>query len=224
MNVKPHIDFGDHEQWTAYVRHEVPPQEQDYVLALGRTELFKRFYETRGRAFPEVFRRELDRIGKLIDPERTIALVSLNEQIFTSLTSMLCADVRPAWAQVDPKNTASGHERAGEVLDELSTRNPYFALCSGYRRACGDRVNATEWDRYLRTNLGCDTEDEVRFANSMMEMDTLLRYIRNENLRLPKHFRDRVWFLHYLREPERSLQTRAILSALAMEIEACTSA
>jgi hypothetical protein len=224
MNVKPLIDFGDREQWTAYVRREVPPQDQDYVLTLGRTDLFRRFYEARGRAFPEVFRRELDRSGTLNDPERTAALVALNHRIFTSLTSMLFADARPALEQVDADNPAPRHERAGEVLDELSARNPYFGLCAGYRQACGDRVNAPEWDRYLRRNLRRDTDDEVRFANSMMEMDTLLRYFRDKNLRLPRHFRDRVWFLHYLREPERSVQTRAILSTLATEIEACTSA
>src|SRR5438309_1436750 len=76
INVKPRIDFGDHEQWTAYVRREVPPQDQGYVLTLSRTDLFRRFYEARGRAFPEVFSQELDRIGTLDDPERTEALVA----------------------------------------------------------------------------------------------------------------------------------------------------
>jgi hypothetical protein len=224
MNVKPRIDFGDHEQWTAYVRREVPPQDEGYVLTLGRTELFRRFYEVRERAFPDAFRRELERIETLDDPERTAALASLNDRIFTALTSMFFAEARPTLEQMDAEKAASGHEKAGDVLDELSSRNPYFALCTGYRRAFGDCVNAAEWDRYLRRKLGPDTEDEVRFANSMMEMDTLLRYFRDKNLRLPKHFRDRVWFLHYIREPERSVQTRAILSMLATEIGACTSA
>jgi len=58
----------------------------------------------------------------------------------------------------------------------------------------------------------------------MMEMDTLLRYSVTEIKRFQGIFRDRVWFLHYLPEPERSIQTRAILSTLATEIEACTSA
>ena len=98
MNVKPRIDFGDHEQWTACVRREVPPQDQGYVLTLGRTDLFRRFYEARGRAFPEVFRQELDRIGTLDDPEGTEALVALNNRIFTSQTSMLFAEARPELA------------------------------------------------------------------------------------------------------------------------------
>jgi hypothetical protein len=224
MNVKLRIDFGDHEQWTAYVRREVPPPDQGYVLALSRTDLFRRFYEARGRAFPEAFRWKLDRIGTLNDPERTAALMSLNDQIFRSLTSMLFADMRPAMAQVDAEKAASGHERAGKVLNELSARNPYLALCADYRRAFGDRVNPAEWDRYLRRKLGPDAKDEVRFANSMMEMDTILRYFRDNNLRLPRHFRDRVWFLRYLREPERRVQTSAILSTLATEVDACTSA
>ena len=224
MNVKPRVDFNDHEQWTTYVRREVPVEEQSYVLALGRTELFRRFYEVRGRAFPEAFRRELEQIGSLIDPGRTEALVSLNERIFQSLTGLLFAEARPALTQADAAEGASEGERVEHVLDELSARNPYFALCTGYRQASGDRINAAEWDRYLRGKLGHHAEDEICFARAMMEMDTLLHYFRDRNLRLPRLFRDRVWFLHYLPEPERSVQTRAILSTLATEIEACTSA
>ena len=222
MNAKSRIDFGDHEQWTAYVRREVPPQEQDYVLALGRTELFRRFYKVRGRVFPEAFRRDLEEIERLNEPQRTEALESLNDCIFRSLAGLLFAEARPVSAQSGGAGGASEPEQIADVLDELSARNPYFALCTGYRQVLGDRLNGA--DRYLREKLGSDAEDEICFARAMMEMDTLLRYFRERNLQLPKHFRDRVWFLHYLREPERSVQTRAILSTLATEIEACTSA
>jgi hypothetical protein len=224
MNVKPRIDFGDHEQWTAYVRREVPPQDQGYVLTLGRTDLFRRFYEARGRAFPEVFRQELDRIGTLDDPERTEALVALNDRIFTSVTGMLFADAIPELAQVDAVSAETGHERAAEVINELRVRNPYFALCTAYRQAFGDKSNDAECGQYVRRKLGPDAEDEICFAHAMMEMDSLLRYFRDRHLRLPRHFGDRVWFLHYLREPERRVQTRAILATLTAEIEACTSA
>jgi len=224
MNANPRISFGDHEQWTTYVRREVPPQEQAYVIALGRTELFRRFYEVRGRVFPEAFRRDIEQIERLNDPQRTEALVSLNNCIFRSLMGLLFAEARPASAPLSAAEGASEPDQIADVLDELSARNPYFALCTGYRQAFGDRLNAAEWDRYLRRKLGPDAEDEICFARAMMEMDTLLRYFRERNLQPPKHFRDRVWFLHYLREPERSVQTRAILSTLATEIEACTSA
>lgn len=224
MNVKSRVDFNDQEQWTAYVRCEVPLEDQGYVLGLGRTELFRRFYEVRGRAFPEAFRLELERIRRLNDPGRTEALVSLNERIFRSLTGMLFAEAGPALVRLESAKGGSEPEQIEDVLDELSARNPYFALCTEYRQAFGDRVNAGEWDRYLRRKLGQETEDEICFARAMMEMDTLLRYFRDRNLRLPRHFRDRVWFLHYLREPERSVQMRAILSTLAAEIGACTSA
>jgi hypothetical protein len=224
MNTKPRIDFGDHEQWRAYVRREVPPQEQGYVLALGRTELFRRFYEVRGRVFPEAFRQELKRIERHNEPGRTEALASLNDRIFRSLTGMLFVEARPALALAGAAEAASEPEQIEDVLEELSARNPYFALCTGYRQAFGDGINAAEWDRYLHGKLGTDAEDEICFARAMMEMDTLLRYFRDRNLRLPRHFRARVWFLHYLPEPDRSIQTRAILSTLATEIEACTSA
>jgi hypothetical protein len=224
MNVKPRIDFGDQEQWTAYVRREIPPQEQDYVLALGHTELFRRLYEARGRAFPESFRQEVDRIGTFTDPERATALVSLNDRIFRSLTSIIFTDARPGLAQLDTAKGASEGERIEGILDELSARNPYFALCTSYRQAFGDHVNAAEWDRYLRGKIASGAEDEICFAQAMMEMDGLLRHFRNRNLQLPRHLRDRVWFLHYLRERERRVQTRTILITLAMEIEVCTSA
>jgi len=224
MNLKLRIDFGDHEKWTAYVRREVQPQNQTYVLALGRTELFRRFYEVRGWVFPEAFRQELKQIEGHNDPERTEALASLNDRIFRSLTGMLFAEAGPALAQAGAGEGASEPEQIEDVLDELSARNPYFALCTGYRQAFGDRVNTAEWEGYLRRKLGRDAEDEICFARAMMEMATLLRYFRDRSLRLPQYFRDRVWFLHYLREPERSVQTRVLLSTLATEIEACMSA
>lgn len=224
MNVRPRVDFNDQEQWAAYVRSEVPLEDQGYVLALGRTELFRRFYEVRGRAFPEAFRQELEQIGRLNDPGRTEALVSLNDRILRSLTGMLFAEAQPALAQLGAAEGAFEPEKIEDVLDELSARNPYFALCTQYRQAFADRITAAEWDRYLREKLGADAEDEIFFASSMMEMDMLLRYFRDRSLPLPRYFRDRVWFLHYLREPERSVQTRAILSTLATEIEACMSA
>ena len=224
MNVKTRVGFNDQERWTAYVERKVPHGEQGYELALGRAELFRRCYELRGRAFPELFRRELERIATLHDPERTAAPVSLNDRVFASLTTMLFANGRPALAQLNTAESASEGKRIEDVLDELSARNTYFALCTGYRQAFGDCVNVAEWDRCLRRKLGSDAEDEIRCASSMMEMDTLLRYFRDKGVRLPKHFRNRVWFLHYLREPERSVQTRASLSTLVMEIKACTSA
>jgi len=147
MTVNPRIDFGDHEQWAGYVRREIAPQEQGYVLALGRTELFRRFYEVRGRAFPEAFSRELEQIIRRNDPGRTEALVSLNDRIFRSLTGMLFAEARPVLAHLDTDEGASEFERVEDILDELSARNPYFALCTGYRLAFGDSLDVTEWDR-----------------------------------------------------------------------------
>jgi len=88
----------------------------------------------------EAFRRELERIETLNDPGRTEALVSLNDRIFRSLTGMLFADARPALEQLDAAEGASEGERVEHVIDELSARNPYFALCTGYRQAFGVRI------------------------------------------------------------------------------------
>jgi len=224
MNTRDRADFSDHDQWTSYVRRAVPSDRQHYVLALGLTELFRSSYELRGWLFPETSSRELEHIAGLRDPDRTAALESLNRRILSSLTDILCAEAQTAVARMEPRRPASGREQTEELLKELNATNPYFALCTDYRQASGGDVSAEERDRYLRRRLGPDAEDDFAFARSMMELDGLLRFFRDRNLRLPTYFRERVWFLHYLCEPERGLQTRALLNTLTAEIEACTSA
>ncbi len=58
----------------------------------------------------------------------------------------------------------------------------------------------------------------------MADLDKLLLYFRDRNLPLPRYFFERAWFLHYLRGPERMLQTRALLNTLATETGECTCA
>lgn len=58
----------------------------------------------------------------------------------------------------------------------------------------------------------------------MVELDKLLNFFRDRDQALPRFTFERVWFLHYLHEPERMLQTRAVLTMLMAEIGACTSA
>ena len=48
MNATNRRDFSDHAGWTAYVSCAIHPDQQHSVLALDRTELFRRFYELRG--------------------------------------------------------------------------------------------------------------------------------------------------------------------------------
>jgi hypothetical protein len=54
-------------------------------------------------------------------------------------------------------------------------------------------------------------------------LDRLLVWSHDHNTPLPRHFFERAWFLHFLREPERMVQTRALLSTFVAEIPPCMS-
>jgi hypothetical protein len=57
----------------------------------------------------------------------------------------------------------------------------------------------------------------------MAELDRLLVWSHDHNTALPRHFFERAWFLHFLREPERMIQTRTLLSTFVAEIPPCMS-
>jgi hypothetical protein len=76
----------------------------------------------------------------------------------------------------------------------------------------------------LQPELDSKNEADIAFTLAMRELDQLLRYFRDRNLSLPKYMFERSWFLHLLHEPERMVQTRALLNTLTAEIEACASA
>ena len=79
------------------------------------------------------------------------------------------------------------------------------------------------WEEYLLQELGSQGVDEIDFARAMVELDKLLNHYRDENRALPSFAFERVWFLHYLRGPERMAQTRAVLGMLTAELRTCTS-
>ena len=224
MDNKAPADFSSHDEWLSYVREQVPAAVRPYVLACGRTELFKRFYAVRKQKFPAEFALELERIQELFDPERTSALESLNNRIFARLTEFLFNQVQPGLAKSEAIVSASPQEQVQELVEHLSKKNPYFALWSGYKNNYAASLDAESWNEYLCRELGMESGDEVAFARAMAELDKLLGYFRDRNLALPRYSFERTWFLHYLCEPERMLQTRALLSTLTAEIEACTSA
>ena len=73
-------------------------------------------------------------------------------------------------------------------------------------------------------NSGRSRAEEIDFTRSMVELDRLLTLFHDDNLPLPRLAFERIWFLHYLRGPERMAQTRAVLGTLMAELGACTSA
>jgi len=221
MDNKTPSDFSSHDEWLSYVRENIPAAGQPYVLACGRTELFKRFYELRKQAFPIELALELERIQALRDPQRTSELEFLNQRIFASLTEFLFTQVQPKVVAADAAVPASPRKQVQELLDYLANKNPYFALWTGYKNGIEGDFDAAGWEDYLREELGPESQDDITFTRGMVELDKLLIYFRDRNLPLPRYFFERCWLLHYLRGPERMLQTRAVLDTLTAEIAAC---
>ena len=224
MPVRRRTDFDGQDEWISYVRACVPVVEREYVLACGRTELFKSFYEVRKQEFPAEYKQGLGRIQTLSEPDRTDSLERLNERIFAGLTELLFHETQPkqvesaAFAPVSPK------EQVQELLNHLAEKNPYFALWVDYKRGLAENLETQDWDQYLRKELGPADEDAIVFAKAMADLDKLLLYFQDQNVPLPRYFFERAWFLHYLRGPERMLQTQALLNTLATETGECTCA
>jgi hypothetical protein len=224
MTRKSPSEFGSHDDWLAHVRNKISPAEQSYALAIGRMELFRRFYRMQGLPFPTQFAEELGRTQTLLDPERTVALETLNDLIFRSLTMHLFNRTRSATSIDDLETPPSPRKRIKELLSHLAQKNPYFALWAVYKRGVSDRSVAEEWDDFVVQELGPRCAEEIDFTRSMVELDRLLTFFHDDNLPLPRLAFERIWFLHYLRGPERIAQTRAVLGMLMAELEACTSA
>jgi hypothetical protein len=217
-------NFNSHDEWLAYVRSEIPSAEQPYERVMGRTELFRSFYRIRQLEFPSQFVEELERLHKLHDPGRTAALEALNDTIFRSLTKHLFECARPTNAGNDVKEPVSPQAQIDQLLFHLAQRNPYFARWIEYKNDVGDHEIVEKWGEYLLQTLGAESADEVGFAHAMVELDKLLGIFRDRNLALPSLGFERIWFLHFLRGPERMAHTRAILGMLTAELAPCTSA
>ena len=87
-----------------------------------------------------------------------------------------------------------------------------------------DHPVAEEWGEYLLQELGTPSVEEIAFAHAMVELEKLLSLFQDGNRVLPGLSFERIWFLDFIRGPERMLQTRAILGMLTAELAACTSA
>ena len=217
-------DFGSHEDWLAHVRSEIPLPEQPYALAIGRMELFRSFYRMQGLPFPTEFAHEWGRVETLLDPARTVALEVLNDAIFGTLTIHLFNRAQPTTSIDEWQKPGSPRKQIEELFSHLAQKNPYFAQWAAYKRGVSDRSVAEEWEEYLLQELGTQCAEEIAFTHAMVELDRLLTFFHDENLHLPRLAFGRIWFLHYLRGPERMAQTRAVLGMLMAELEACTSA
>jgi hypothetical protein len=224
MKGKTPSDFHNHDEWLSYVRENIPATGQPYALACGRTELFRSFYAVREQTFPTEFALELECIRTLREPERTSKLESLNQHIQASLTKLLFEKAQAKAIVADAIIPISPTKQVQQLLDHLTEKNPYFALWTVFKSGVGGNFDAQAWEDYLREEFGPESEDDIAFTHAMAELDKFLLYFLDRNLRLPKYFFERCWFLHHLRGPERMLQIRALLNTLTAETESCASA
>ncbi len=202
-------DFRDHADWIAYVRRCFPENEQAYTLANGRTELFTRLYRARKESLPSDFEQERKRIEMLTDPTRATALDQLNEKIFADLTRRMFTLARVEAPESSLVAAPTARQAVEELVQHLLQRNPHFA----------------RWkEQGVSGESGLTEPNNEEFASAMADLDKLLMVFWDRDQALPPLMFERVWFLHYLREPERMLQTRAVLSMLTAEISPCTSA
>jgi hypothetical protein len=224
MMTRTRSDFDSHDDWLAHILNELSVPEQGYALASGRMELFRSFYRMQGLPFPAEFAKDLDHIEMLHTPERTTALESLNDVVLRTLRRHLFNRARPTNSEADSQPPASPREQIGQLLSHLAEKNPYFALWVIYKRSVSDHSIAEPWNKYIVQELGAESTEEIAFAHAMAELDRILGVFRDQSRALPGLSFERIWFLHYLRGPERMAQTRAALGMLMAELSACTSA
>jgi hypothetical protein len=217
-------EFESHDDWMAHVNSEVPVPVQAYARALGRTELFRRFYQLQRLPFPARFAEELERVEALQDSEQTAALEALNDGIFRNLTKQLFDVARSATSEDTAQRSTTPQEQIRKLLRHLAHKNPYFAFWIVYKNGINDHAIGENWGRYLVEELGADSADEIAFAQAMSELDKFLILFHDRNQPLPSLAFERIWFLHSLRGPERMAQARAVLGMLTAEMAACTSA
>ena len=228
MTQKPPLksfgDFPNNGVWRAYVRQNVPQEDVDYVLALGRTTLFVKFYETRKQPFPDSFATELLVIEQLSEPERTATLEVLNNRILADMGQFLftAAPSRPGRSESIFPTTPS--EIVEDLLAHLRRRNPYFAIWARYRESLEHSEDALAWEEFAARELGQDFGDELIFTLRMRDLGKLLQRYRDGGLALPPRTYYQICLLHNVRGKERNLQARVLAQQLLEAMTSCASA
>ncbi len=223
MSYKSPSDFPSHDEWFSYVHDHIPADERAYVLACGRTHLFKNFYKVHGESIPPKFEQEFRSVQALSEPERTERLEESNKRIFADITGFLFDKLQPRIVLPNAMTPGSSRRQIEELRAYLIEKNRYFAVWAAYKGELKGQVPSPEWDQYVREQLGSGNKDDITFTHAMAELDKLLLYFQDRNEPLPKYFFERCWFLHHLRGPERMLQTKALLHVLTSEIDGCAS-
>jgi hypothetical protein len=137
---------------------------------------------------------------------------------------VLFAEAGPTLDQEKHTRRLTPKQQAQELLNHLTSRNPYFRLWIDYKVHAGGEFNERAWNEFLRRQLSENDAEAFDFAKAMAELDRILCWHHDREISLPSYFSERTWFLHFLREPERMVQTRALLSTFVAKIPPCMSA
>lgn len=221
--MKKRTQFRNQDEWQAYVRATVPPEDVPYTLSMGLTDTYREFYEIRSQPFPERFSLEIERISALAEPERTRELDSLNNSIMVDATRslMTAAGVSP---ESEPMYEFTPRGAIDGLQEHLRTKNPYFALWTHYQDNIAGRDDAPEWREYVRKMMGVGADRESDFALLVSEMGRCLELYHQRDMRLPKQLYFQIWLLYRSNGPERNAMTRALVQELVEGLEPCGSA
>ena len=222
LRMKSPTHFSDPEEWREYVSRTVPRDDIAFALAFGRTILFAHFYEVRKQAFPIRFCAELSDLVSFQEPERTRALMALNDRIFADIRRLLGGAAQPiSEANTDPVDTRY-------LIDNLQTflarENPYFEIWTWYAEPSEKHPDTLSPEEFARESLGTAADEDVEFALLMAQLNKLLRHLRERNLALLPHSFSRCWFLHHLHGTERNALARTVVQELTETMEPCAFA
>lgn len=219
LRMKSPTDFRDPEEWRDYVSRTVPRDNIGYALAFGRTVLFAHFYEVRKQAFPIRFCAELSDLVSFQEPERTRALMALNDRIFADIRRLLGGAAQPiSEVNTDPVDTRY-------LIDNLRTflarENPYFEIWTWYAEPSEKHPSPEE---FVRKSLSTAADEDVEFALLMAQLNKLICHFKDRSLAVPPNTFSRCWFLHRLCGAERNAQARAVVQELTETMDPCAFA
>lgn len=217
-------DFRSQGEWLAFVCATVPPEDVPFTLAMGRTGMFRQFYELRAQPFPPRFTVEIERISALREPARTRELEALNETIMGDMVQFLFTAAAGISTGGDCPYPISPREVIDELLEHLRTKDPYFALWTHYKENIARKEDKPEWRDYVIKMMRVGEAREIDFALLMSELGRCLDLYYEREMVLPKRFYFQIWFLYHSTGPERNAMTRALVQELVEGLEPCASA
>jgi hypothetical protein len=222
--VKIPNDFRNQEEWLAFVQETVASEEVPFTLAIGRTGMFREFYELRSQPFPERFSSEIERISAIAEPARTQELEILNNSIMGDMIQFLFTATTGVSTGGDCPFPTTSREVIDELLEHLRIKNPYFALWAHYKDKVAGRRDAPEWRDYAVKTMGIGEDREIDFALLMSDLGHCLNLYYEREMVLPKRFYFQIWLLYHSTGPERNAMTRALVQELVEGLEPCASA